>query len=167
MVSAGIDLDSDDAVVIARAAPNICGIMLSCGNVGKLARITALVDNSSFKTLAGFMDILLPSVSVGSAGAISPLPNIAPKFSIKLWRATQCLENAADFEETKKLQGLASLGEAAMLKTGIPGLKTLLGQQFGYPISPRLPLPLIGNDAVRQMSENMHLQDILAIEKTL
>lgn len=49
----------------------------SCGNVGKVSRITSAVD-SSFKTIAGFIDFLLPAVSVGSAGAISPLPNIAP-----------------------------------------------------------------------------------------
>jgi hypothetical protein len=38
---------------------------------------------------------------------------------MKLWRATQRLENAARFEEAKKLQGLASLGEAAILKIGV------------------------------------------------
>lgn len=97
-VAAGIDLDSEDVTAISKAAPNMCGIMLSyvvpvvrfrkylttisCGNVGKLSRITALVDNSSFTTLAGFIDILLPSVTVGSMGAISPLPNIAPVSSL-------------------------------------------------------------------------------------
>lgn len=48
-----------------------------CGNIGKVSRITCLVDGS-FKTLAGFIDFLLPAISVGSAGAISPIPNIAP-----------------------------------------------------------------------------------------
>lgn len=162
-VAAGIDLNSDDVVDIAMMAPNICGIMLSCGNVGKLARITALVDNSSFKTLAGFIDFLLPSVSAGSAGAISPLPNIAPKFSIKLWQATQQLESAADFQEAKNLQSLASLGEAALLKTGILGLKRLLSQQFGYPAAPRLPLPSISNDAFEQMTQDVHLQNIISV----
>lgn len=37
-----------------------------------------MLDNTSFTTLAGLIDFLLPSVVVGSAGAISPLPNIAP-----------------------------------------------------------------------------------------
>lgn len=49
----------------------------SCGNVGKTSRITSLLDES-FKTLAGFIDFLLPAISVGATGAISPLPNIAP-----------------------------------------------------------------------------------------
>ena len=52
-------------------------ITSSCGNIGKVSRITSLLDGS-FKILAGFIDFLLPAVSIGSAGAISPLPNIAP-----------------------------------------------------------------------------------------
>ncbi|KFY75675.1 hypothetical protein V499_04349 [Pseudogymnoascus sp. VKM F-103] len=166
-VSAGIDLSSDDVVEIAKAAPNICGIMLSCGNVGKLARITALVDDSSFKTLAGFIDFLLPSVAVGSAGAISPLPNIAPNFSSKLWQVAQSLGSGVDFQEAKELQGKASLGETALLKEGLPGLKGLLNQQFGYPAAPRLPLMVVSNDAVTKMSANKHLQDVMAQEKIL
>ena len=31
-----------------------------------------------FRAIDGFIDFLLPSVSVGAAGAISGLPNIAP-----------------------------------------------------------------------------------------
>ncbi|KFZ19931.1 hypothetical protein V501_00403 [Pseudogymnoascus sp. VKM F-4519 (FW-2642)] len=166
-VSAGIDLSSDDVVDIANAAPNICGIMLSCGNVGKLARITALVDNSSFKTLSGFIDFLLPSVAVGSAGAISPLPNVAPNFSFKLWQAIQSFGSVADFHEAKKLQGLASLGETALLKEGLLGLKGLLNQRFGYPAVPRLPLLVVSNDAVTEMSKNKHLEDVMAQEKIL
>jgi len=153
-------------VDIANVSPNIGGVMLSCGNVGKLARITALVDNSSFKTLAGFIDFLLPSVSAGSGGCISPLPNIVPKFCMKLWRATQCLEKAADFEEAKKLQGLASLGEEAALRTGLVGLKMMLSQEFGYPAAPRLPL-LLANDAVTYLFEDVHLKNLLDLEKEL
>ncbi|KFY45537.1 hypothetical protein V495_02931 [Pseudogymnoascus sp. VKM F-4514 (FW-929)] len=166
-VSAGIDLSSDDVVEIAKAAPNICGIMLSCGNVGKLARITALVNNSSFKTLAGFIDFLLPSVAVGSAGAISPLPNVAPNFSSKLWQVAQSLGSGVDFQEAKELQGKASLGEIALLKEGLLGLKGLLNQQFGYPAAPRLPLMVVSNDAVTKMSANKHLEDVMAQEKIL
>ncbi|EFY92600.1 dihydrodipicolinate synthase, putative [Metarhizium acridum CQMa 102] len=166
-VASGIDLDSDDVVAIARAAPNICGIMLSCGNVGKLARITTVVNNSSFTTLAGFIDFLLPSICVGSAGAISPLPNIAPEFCMKLWRASRGFDNAVDRQFAKELQGLASLGEAAIIKKGLSGLKQFLSQQFGYPAAPRLPLPLLEGDVSAQLSENQHIKDIMELEKDL
>ncbi|EHK17306.1 uncharacterized protein TRIVIDRAFT_195254 [Trichoderma virens Gv29-8] len=163
-VAAGIDLESDDVAEIARLAPNICGIMLSCGNVGKLARVAALLDGTSFTTLAGLIDFLLPSVVVGSAGAISPLPNIAPKFSMKLWELTQSLQSKADLEAAQKVQGIASLAESALLKSGVPGLKGLLSKQFGYPATPRLPL--LAQSDVATLSQNKYISNVLALEKT-
>lgn len=90
-VSGGIDMDSDLIVDIVKASPNICGVKLTCANVGKLTRIMGEVDEPSFKktyprryqdmpfqAIDGFIDFLLPSISVGSAGAISGLPNLAP-----------------------------------------------------------------------------------------
>ncbi|KAK4061819.1 hypothetical protein Trihar35433_9419 [Trichoderma harzianum] len=164
-VTAGIDLESDDVAEIAKLAPNVCGIMLSCGNVGKLARIAALLDGTSFTTLAGLIDFLLPSVVVGSAGAISPLPNIAPKFSMKLWDLTQNLQTNADLKAAQKSQGLASLAESALLKSGVPGLKALLNKDFGYPAVPRLPL--LAHSDVVTLSQNQYISDILDLEKDL
>ncbi|UKZ81486.1 hypothetical protein TrVFT333_009258 [Trichoderma virens FT-333] len=152
-VAAGIDLESDDVAEIARLAPNICGIMLSCGNVGKLARVAALLEGTSFTTLAGLIDFLLPSVVVGSAGAISPLPNIAPVGKIK-----------ADLEAAQKVQGIASLAESALLKSGVPGLKGLMSKQFGYPATPRLPL--LAQSDVATLSQNKYIINVLALEKT-
>ncbi|RFU80201.1 aldolase-type tim barrel [Trichoderma arundinaceum] len=163
-VAGGIDLESDDVAEIARLAPNVCGIMLSCGNVGKLARITTLLDSSSFTTLAGLIDFLLPSVAVGSAGAISPLPNIAPRYTMKLWELTQNLESSADFKKAQRAQGIASLGEAALLKSGVPGLKGLLNKEFGYPIAPRLPL--MAHADVAKLSESQYISDVLVLEST-
>jgi 4-hydroxy-2-oxoglutarate aldolase len=90
-VSGGIDLDSDLIVDIVKAAPNICGIKLTCANVGKLTRITARINDPEFgkayprkdssiefTVIDGIIDFLLPSVAVGSGGAISGLANIAP-----------------------------------------------------------------------------------------
>jgi len=130
-----------------------------CGNVGKLARIATVTANpsfrtsyprttqhASFQTLAGFTNILLPSVSVGAEGAISPLSNIAPvrnpknlefyytlfcghsqfspcgiiqKFTMKLWKAAQSLDSSASLQEARNLQGLTSLAEAELLKAGV------------------------------------------------
>lgn len=84
-------MDSDLVVDIVKAAPNVCGIKLTCANVGKLTRIVAEVASPEFarayprrrpdipfNAIDGFIDFLLPSVSVGAGGAISGLPNIAP-----------------------------------------------------------------------------------------
>lgn len=90
-VSGGIDMDSDLVVDIVKASPNICGIKLTCANVGKLTRILAETGSPEFKlayprrhpgleftAIDGFIDFLLPSVAVGAGGAISGLPNVAP-----------------------------------------------------------------------------------------
>ncbi|KAL6872119.1 hypothetical protein J3F83DRAFT_772754 [Trichoderma novae-zelandiae] len=153
-VAAGIDLESDE---VAASAEH--------GNVGKLARIAALLDGSSFTTLAGLIDFLLPSIVVGSAGAISPLPNIAPKFSMKLWGLTNNLETKADSSKAQKAQGAASLAESALLKSGVPGLKGLLNRDFGYPATPRLPL--LAYVDVTKLAENKYISDIPALENAL
>ncbi|KAI7759586.1 hypothetical protein LZL87_013834 [Fusarium oxysporum] len=131
-----------------------------CGNVGKVSRITSLLDES-FKTIAGFMDFLLPSISVGSAGAISPLPNIVPDFAMELWRSTQSLDSAADWAKTRLLQEKASLAEAELLSGGVAGLKYLLNQQFGYPATPRRPLQPLGEDTAARLSNSKYLKDLM------
>ncbi|KAH7326975.1 hypothetical protein BKA65DRAFT_461502 [Rhexocercosporidium sp. MPI-PUGE-AT-0058] len=162
VVAGGIDLTSDDVVDITSAAPNICSIMLSCGNIGKVSRITSLVDGS-FKTLAGFIDFLLPAISVGAAGAISPLPNIAPEFAMELWRATQSLDSAADWAKARQLQEKASIAEAELLKGGVAGLKYLLNQRFGYAAAPRLPLEPLSEVVTANLSNNKYLKDLMAM----
>lgn len=46
--SGGIDLDSDLVEEMAMELPNLCGIKLTCGNVGKLTRICSVVSPPSF-----------------------------------------------------------------------------------------------------------------------
>ncbi|KIW12550.1 hypothetical protein PV08_09827 [Exophiala spinifera] len=153
-IAGGIDLSSDDIVDIARTAPNVRGVMLSCGNVGKVSRITSVLDKS-FRTFAGFIDFLLPSISVGAAGAISPLPNLAPDLAMEFWRDTQVLYESGSWAKAKKLQEVTSLAESDLLSGGVAGLKYLLSQRFGYPAIPRLPLqPLSDFDAARLSNSN-------------
>ncbi|KAJ2980420.1 hypothetical protein NQ176_g2650 [Zarea fungicola] len=166
-VTSGVDLTSEDIADIANASPNVSGVMLSCGSVGKVAKIAALVQNPSFTILAGFIDFLLPSISVGAVGAISPVPNIAPNFTMEFWRQSQSLESLADRQRAKHLQGQASFGEEAIFRTGVPGLKHFLNQKFGYPANPRLPLPAMSNNASSNFSENKYVKEIMASEKAL
>jgi hypothetical protein len=42
----------------------------------------------------------------------------------------------------------------------------MLSQQFGYPAAPRLPL-LMSDDGGTQITENVHLKNIMELEKTL
>lgn len=84
-------MDSNLVVDIVKAAPNVCGVKLTCANVGKLTRIMAQINKPKFDqtyprkkkeipftAIDGFIDFPLPSIAVGAGGAISGLPNIAP-----------------------------------------------------------------------------------------
>ena len=94
-VSGGIDIDSEMIVDIVKASPNVAGTKLTCASVGKITRITAITEALEFQAkyprkwnlgegwdyfqvIDGYIDILMPSVASGAAGAISGLPNFAP-----------------------------------------------------------------------------------------
>ena len=117
-VSAGVDMDSELLVEIIKAAPNICGMKLTCANVGKLTRIMAQVSTAefaeayprrnksiSFTAIDGFIDFLLPSVLVGAGGAIGGLPNLAPVGLRSLSKLPLGKSSTADSDAT--LQQLA------------------------------------------------------------
>ena len=74
-VTAGQDLDSDVLAALAQH-PSIVGTKLSCGNIGKLARLTGLAN---FAPLVGKADVLLPALRAGGAGGICALANVAPR----------------------------------------------------------------------------------------
>jgi len=158
----GIDIDSDTIVEIARENPNICGVKLTCGAVGKLTRIGAGAGTAAFVKqfpraspvapefviLGGFADFLLPTIAGGRAhGAIMGLANIYPRaikrvfdLSLKLQTAEQ--PSKADLDEALRLQDLCAGADAAFARAGIPGTKWWLKKHNGYP-SARVRRPLL------------------------
>ncbi len=155
-VSSGIDLDSNLIVDVVRACGNVVGVKLTCANVGKITRITAVVDSPAFRAahprttrpdqdfqvIDGYIDILLPSVACNAAGAISGLPNIAPRICVRLWELASALSapGCADYAEAQRLQRVVALADGLAASIGIAGLKMMVHKRFGYSKSPRLPL---------------------------
>ncbi|TVY22568.1 putative 4-hydroxy-2-oxoglutarate aldolase, mitochondrial [Lachnellula hyalina] len=152
-VSGGIDMDSDFIIDIAKSAPNICGVKLTCGAVGKLTRITASVNEPSFQkqyprkvetapflVIDGFIDFLLPSMASGSSGAITGLANFAPRTCVKLWELCQAAPGTGSYVEAQKVQNLIANADGVAIKIGIAGMKMLLNRLFGYENKPRRPL---------------------------
>ncbi|KAH6666710.1 putative dihydrodipicolinate synthase [Halenospora varia] len=152
-VSGGIDMDSDFIISIAQASPNICGVKLTCGAVGKLTRITAAVNDPEFQAkyprkmehapflvIDGFIDFLLPSMASGSSGAITGLANFAPMTCVRLWKLCQGAPGSGLYAEAQKVQNLISNADGVAIKIGIPGMKMLLNKLFGYGNKPRRPL---------------------------
>ncbi|KAJ5991222.1 hypothetical protein N7499_011764 [Penicillium canescens] len=175
-VSGGIDMDSDLIVQIIKSSANVCGVKLTCANVGKLTRIMAQVSRpefqnafprsstTPFRAIDGFIDFLLPSISVGSAGAISGLPNIAPKSCVRLWNLCQ---NSESSKEATGLQNLIALADGVALKIGIAGMKKLLHRHFGYGDRPRLPLLPMDDNVADAALSSPHLKALLDLEATL
>ncbi|CAK7237459.1 hypothetical protein SBRCBS47491_009982 [Sporothrix bragantina] len=185
-VSAGIDLDSDLIVDVARACPNVVGVKLTCANVGKITRITALVEDAAFKAkyprisvdgqvqpfqvIDGYIDILLPSMASGAAGAISGLPNVAPHVCMKLWKlaSSGSAPGSADYLEAQRLQRLVALADGVAARIGIAGLKMLVYRCRGYggalPRRPLVPMETAEGDAVMA---NEHIQRVVEEEEKL
>ncbi|KAJ8586938.1 aldolase [Rhizopogon salebrosus TDB-379] len=160
-VTAGIDLDSDIILTLSDH-PNIVGTKLSCGNIGKLHRITSIKPPSEFCTLAGVSEVLLQGLLSGSAGAIAALPNLVPKLHMKMY----ALYQAGKIDEAMKLQAQLGQGDWATKKAGgIGAMKTLISKHFGYGET-YIRLPLV---AVTQLSGPYvdKLEELIASEKAL
>ncbi|KAH7912347.1 hypothetical protein BJ138DRAFT_1004643 [Hygrophoropsis aurantiaca] len=162
-VTAGIDLDSDTILTLSEH-PNIVGTKLSCGNIGKLHRLTSAKPPTEFATLAGVSEVLLQGLLSGSAGAIAALPNIVPKLHMKMYALFQ----AGKTEEAMKIQSILGQGDWATGKVGgIGGIKALVSKHFGYGQTyVRGPLQVA---SATQLSGPYFdkLEELIAIEKTL
>ncbi|KAI5479172.1 Zn(2)-C6 fungal-type transcription factor [Pseudohyphozyma bogoriensis] len=162
--SSGIDLDSDLIAEIAAAAPNICGVKLTCGSVGKLTRLVSLRED--FGVLGGFVDFLGPSLLLNSAGCITGTANVAPKSCRKLYELTLSglAGSATDLQKGVALQEIVSAGDWALQKGGISGTKYALEQAFGYGGVPRKPILPYKGDGAKLMND---LKALLDYEKAL
>lgn len=155
-VSGGIDLNSDLLVDVAQSCPNVVGVKLTCANVGKITRITAVVPPAEFAVIDGYMDILLPSIASGAAGAISGLANVVPRVCMHLWELAsgRHAPSSEAYKEAQRLQGLVALADGVAARVGIAGLKMLVhrcrgyGAHTRYPRKPLLPMDDVTGDAL-------------------
>lgn len=128
-VTSGIDLDSDQLATLA-SEPNIVAVKLTCGNVGKLARLTALFSYEQFGVYGGSSDYLLPTLHSGGSGCVTGMGNIFPSSTAGVYD----LWKAGKIDEANKLQGLVAHAEWAC-KKGISNTKYgawhFLGKEIG------------------------------------
>ncbi|KAF9059550.1 dihydrodipicolinate synthetase [Rhodocollybia butyracea] len=135
-VTAGIDLDSDILSALA-THPNIVGTKLSCGNVGKIQRLSSAFDSKSeFATFAGKSDVFLHTLLSGGAGTIGALVNVAPKIHTKVYKLFleyQETKDASVLKEAFDLQAKISAADWAVSKIGgVGGVKAIVAKEFGY-----------------------------------
>ncbi|ORY70331.1 dihydrodipicolinate synthetase [Pseudomassariella vexata] len=135
----GLDLSSDSIVKLAEH-PNICGVKLTCGNTGKLARVVAGTaekkkGDGRFLTFGGSVDFVLQTLAVGGHGTIGGLANIAPRACVELMRQWQL----GKYEQARKLQQVVAAGDWTAIQGGFISVKVGLQKYYGYGGEPRRP----------------------------
>ncbi|PCH42222.1 dihydrodipicolinate synthetase [Wolfiporia cocos MD-104 SS10] len=160
VVTAGINLTSDIIGALAQH-PNIVGTKLSCGDVGKLHRLTSSVPATKFATFPGVSDVFLQGLVSGSAGLIGALPNIAPKAHMEVYR----LYKAGKITEAAKIQALLGHADWELTSLGsIGGIKAAVFKHWGYGnVNVRGPLGSVELTA----STTSKLEELIAYEKSL
>ncbi|KAH8704896.1 putative dihydrodipicolinate synthase [Talaromyces proteolyticus] len=162
-VTGGIDISSDSIIRLAQETPKIIGCKLTCGNVGKLQRISSTLPAQSFSAFGGKSDFFLPALVAGSNGIIAALANIVPKAHVELLR----LYEKGDLKAAQLLQTKLSHADWALTKVGIAGVKAIVSHHFGYGTGRgRRPL---GNSTVEALSKEIvsPIQEVIDLEKKL
>ncbi|KZT28424.1 dihydrodipicolinate synthetase [Neolentinus lepideus HHB14362 ss-1] len=177
--SGGIDIDSDLLTELATECPNLCGVKLTCGNVGKLTRVCATVSDPSFSSLyprknpaapflvlGGFIDFLIPSAYVNGHGAITGLANVAPYACARLFTlAEQSKSDPSVLSEAQRLQGIIARADYTIAKYSIAGTKYLLEKLYGYGGVPRKPLLGLLDEKKEEIWAHPHTQDLVKLER--
>lgn len=113
-VTSGVDLDSDQLSALAEH-PNIVAVKLTCGNVGKVVRLTSKFTPEQFGVFGGSSDYLLPTLHAGGSGCVTGLGNVFPGSTAgiyDLWAAgkldkAQALQNDVANAEWACKKGIA------------------------------------------------------------
>ncbi|MCR4440029.1 MAG: dihydrodipicolinate synthase family protein [bacterium] len=134
----GVDL-GPEAVLTVAGHPNVVGIKDSGGNLVAMAEVCRAAP-PGFHVLAGSAGFFLAALSVGAAGGIMALANIAPAECCALWEKFR----QGDMAAAKALQlRLVRLNTAVTRLWGVAALKRamdMLGLYGGPVRAPLLPL---------------------------
>jgi 4-hydroxy-2-oxoglutarate aldolase len=131
----GIDLSADLLVELSQH-PNIIGIKDTSGNMPKMGETVRRAD-PSFQVVAGSANFFYPSLSIGVAGGILALANVAPDESVEMLR----LFSAGEIEKGRELHlRMLPVNLAITSRFGVSGLKAALDMVGFYGGPPRLPL---------------------------
>ncbi len=141
----GLDLDSDVIAGLAQEFPNIVGVKLTCGSVGKITRLSATFPPERFAIFGGQSDFLVGGLAAGSAGCIAAFANIFPKTVVKifdLWQMGKhdqalAMQRMSAHAENPTKAGIATtkwaVSQFSAKKAGIPGdLESILQPRQPY-----------------------------------
>lgn len=137
--------------------PNIVGIKDSSGNLAQLGEIISRTPRD-FSVLVGTAGVLSSAMTLGAAGGILALANIAPDHSLEI----VSLVRAGRHKEAAELQlRMIPVNKAVTDTFGIPGLKCALDHleyRGGYP---RLPLQPLNKEGEKALVRVLHKARLL------
>lgn len=146
----GINI-SIDTVANLSVHDNIIGIKDSTGNVAQLGEILTRTERKNFTVLVGTAGALYPALSMGCAGGVLALSNVAPDDCVSVQRLMS--QGKSDEANRLYLKHLP-VNRAVTGTYGIPGLKAaldMLGYFGGDPRSPLVPLDDEGKRGLRRI----------------
>ncbi|KAK0497586.1 hypothetical protein EDD18DRAFT_159896 [Armillaria luteobubalina] len=163
-VTNGLNLDSDAIKELAKH-PNIVGVKLACGEMGKLHRLTSIFSPSEFGIYTSTTDCMLHGLISGCAGTMAASPNIVPKLHVRLYN----LFKEGKVDEALKLQTDIAHADWAKTKLGsLSAIKTVVAKNFGYGSNVvRSPLKAVGKDSFVGSKHYAALEKVITLEKQL
>jgi 4-hydroxy-tetrahydrodipicolinate synthase len=138
----GIGLSPSLVAKVAHECPNVTGLKDTVAEYSHTVKVLREVKpiRPDFSVLAGFEDLILPSMLAGSVGSICGLSNVAPELFVGLVRSVQngdLAEAAKLHRRVLSLMTLASIGDTPL------GAIKLAMNMLGLPISPTVRGPAL------------------------
>jgi 4-hydroxy-tetrahydrodipicolinate synthase len=152
----GMNLDAA-TVAELKKIPNVQGIKEASGDISQIVEISRLVDEN-FALYSGNDDQVLPLLSVGGAGVISTIANIAPK------QTSEMVHNylSGNFEAAKETQlTQIPLIQAIFSEVNPVPVKAAVSLLGKCNLSYRLPLGAPEEDTVETLKREMTAYGIL------
>ncbi len=154
----GINLKPEITAELAKIS-NIRGIKEASGSLDQITRIIELTKGEDFTVLSGDDGLTLPILSIGGAGVISVVANVAPKLMVSM---VEAFRNGDTGRAQELHLALASLIRAMFLETNpIPVKKAV--ELIGLPAG-NLRLPLAPISAENEKKLKNALNDLHLIE---
>jgi 4-hydroxy-2-oxoglutarate aldolase len=133
-VQGGFDMTSDQIIELSEH-DNIVGVKLTCGNTGKLARVTAATASTGFATMGGSADFLLPTLVAGGHGVIAGLGNLCPRAHVHAMR----LYEEGKVAEAQRIAATLARADWVAIQGGFIAVKVGLQRFYDHTSPPRLP----------------------------
>jgi 4-hydroxy-2-oxoglutarate aldolase len=141
--------------------PNIIGIKESSGNVNLLGQYLNNMSDG-FDVMIGTAGVLFGGLSIGCAGGVLALANVAPENCVKIFD----LVNQGQFKEAKNLQlKMLPVNNAVTAIYGVPGLKAAMDMLGYYGGAPRLPLLPASDKEKSEIKEILQKAELLKAPK--